>query len=69
MKLYYSFKHDIMCIVDGKKIYKYIGAPSMPANSFVSYLAYYEFGFEHWYKAKTPPEKFEEFVLIGEFKS
>lgn len=62
IKIYYCFQDDIMCIVEGNKIYKYIG--DYTGAIFREYLVPV-WGLEVWYKAKNHPDNCLGFVLIG----
>lgn len=62
MKVYYNFEQDILCIVEGKRIFKYIGEFS---TGYTRTLALYEHGMETWYEANVHPKRFREFRLIG----
>lgn len=63
IQVYYSPTLDIMCIVEGKNIWKYVGedAPVLIKNIFPN---------EQWYKARSHPRKTNQecfsYELIGE---
>lgn len=61
-KLYYHFEIDVMVIIEGKNIYKYIGNLS---KMFPVFDMCYETN--KWYKAKVPVSEYTGFVLIGEW--
>lgn len=62
MKIYYCEELDLLAIVEGDQIWKYLGA-------FCKHPLLIKVAeeYEKWYRGEVHPENFKDFKLIGEF--
>ena len=61
MQMYYNEEFDIVCVVEGDEIWKYIGQ----FNPYVD-MVHAFWSVDEWYPADNHPKYFRGFELIGE---